>query len=144
MGEPQRADAEPPGAWGVPGRTPEQGSCWSGGRGAGRAAGWVAGASAERVSSGTTGWERERPATLEQPTGEEHPRARSAGFAALSLPKESLSPPWRTSSYPRELGDGTAGKGWEETALPGRTPRCRGTPTSQGAWLCFEVLVWSC
>lgn len=79
MGEPQRADAEPPGAWGVPGRTPEQGSCWSGGRGAGRAAGWVAGASAERVSSGTTGWERERPATLEQPTGEEHPRARSAG-----------------------------------------------------------------
>lgn len=66
------------------------------------------------------------------------------GFAALSLPKESLSPPWRTSSYPRELGDRTAGKGWEETALPGRIPRCRGTLTSQGAWLCFEVLVWSC
>lgn len=41
VGETQRTDAEPAGVWGVPPWTPEQGSCWSAGRGAGWAAGWV-------------------------------------------------------------------------------------------------------
>lgn len=67
-------------------------------------------------------------------------------FTALSLPKESMSPPWRISSYPRELGEGRAGKRREETAppghapLPGRSEFSRRLALLQGPGL--ELLSW--